>query len=86
MKYSISDHILKRIKQRESAIKEVEECIKYPDQIVSGEKERLIYQKMLPLNGKRKMLRVVVEQKDDSIRAITMYKTSKIKKYWREEV
>ena len=56
-----------------------------PDQIVPGEKGRFIYQKMLPLNGTRKMLRVVVERGDGLMRAITMYRTSKIKKYWKQE-
>ena len=61
------------------------DCLENPDQKVSGYRDRVVYQKILPLNGKRQILRVVIEEKKNALRVVTVYKTSKYEKYWKKE-
>ena len=85
LKYIVTEHTKKRLKKRNIDISELMDCLKRPDQITLGKKGRLIYQKKLPLNGKRKLLRVVVIRNKDLVKAISIYKTSKFDKYWKKE-
>ena len=75
----------KMLTKREIPLSEVMECMKSPEQVISGDQGRFIYQKRLPLNGKRKILRVIVERENENIKTVTAYKTSKFKKYWQQE-
>ncbi len=71
--------------KRGISISEVMECMKSPEQVISGDQGRFIYQTRLPLNGNRKTLRIIVERENENIKAVTAYKTSKFKKYWKQE-
>jgi len=68
-----SDHILSQLIERKIARELVEFVLNSPDEIVPGKKDRIIYQKII---GKE-LARVVTENN----RLITIYLTSKIKKY-----
>ncbi len=83
-KRTIIDHARESLEERNIEISELMDCLESPDQKIAGHMGRLIYQRKLPLNGKRMLLRVVVEENDDSIVVVTVYKTSKFNKYWRK--
>ena len=40
---------------------------------------------MFVFNEKKMLLRVIAERDNESVKAITAYKTGQLKKYWRKE-
>ena len=61
---------------------DVLDTIKYPGQIVIGHKGRKIAQKILQKSGEDGLLRVIFEEKEGILLVITVYWTSKLRKYW----
>ena len=51
-----------------------------PQQIVPNQEGRKAYQSQVEIDGKTYLLRVIVEDNTDVV--ITVYRTSKIQKYW----
>ena len=78
-------HIYERLRKRKILLSEVVDCLEFPDQIVLGDKGRLVYQKVFVFNEKKMLLRVIAERDNESVKAITAYKTSQLKKYWKKE-
>jgi len=76
-KWIWSEHIELRISKRKISKDLVEIAVNEPDEVLPAEKNRLIYQKVV--SGK--LVRVVVE--GDTL--VTVYLTSKIKKYLKGE-
>lgn len=70
-------HFRDQMEEREITTEMVEEALAKPDGVTPGEKNRVIYQKIM--HGK--LLRVVTEGN----RLITVYLTSKTKKYMKGE-
>ena len=68
-----TDHIEMQLVERKISKELVETTLNNPDKVVTGKKNRRIYQKMIG----DKLIRVVAE--GDSL--ITVYLTDKIKKY-----
>lgn len=57
-----------------------------PQQIVLERGSRKAYQsKVVFVDGRRFLLRLIVDDASDPAVVITMYRTSKIEKYWRQE-
>ena len=79
-----SDHARQEMLRRNITQVQIEDVVRNPEQIVSVNLERSIYQSKLELNQKEYLLRVVVDIRGESLTVVTIYKTSKIKKYWRE--
>jgi len=69
------EHFKDQMEEREITMKMVEEALANPDEVAPGQRNRTIYQKVM----KGKLLRVVTEGN----RLITVYLTSKAKKYMR---
>ncbi len=51
-----------------------------PQQIVPNQEGRKAYQSQVEIDGKTYLLRAIVEDNTDVV--ITVYRTSKIQKYW----
>ncbi len=70
---------------RRSIPKEFLESVLFqPQQVVEEEGGRLAYQSQLPFaNGKIYLVRAIVEETEGPPVVITVYRTSKILKYWR---
>ncbi len=79
-----SGHARQEMLRRNITQVQIEDVVRNPEQIVSVNLERSIYQSKLELNQKEYLLRVVVDIRGESLTVVTIYKTSKIKKYWRE--
>ena len=62
----------------------VEETLKHPQQIVRNHGNRKIAQSIYRRDNKDFLLRVVYEQGSEGWVVITIYWTTKIKKYWEE--
>lgn len=87
MKIEISEHAWFEAGRRNISKTEIIEAVEYPDQIVESRKNRIIYQSLLTEkeSNKRVLLRVVSSLYRDSCRVITVYKTTKINKYWKKD-
>jgi ribosome biogenesis protein Nip4 len=78
--YQFSKHFLEQIKLRDINIKEVEETLNKPDNIVM-EVDLTVYQKIISSNNKTYLLRIFVNELKVPNVLITAYKTSKLNKY-----
>ncbi len=84
MKHKLSSHALLKMKIRQISIESIEEVLNKPQQVFSISDERKIFQSKIDSEqGKMYLLRIIVEDVVDPPVVITVYRTGKIKKYWR---
>ncbi|MFN8452781.1 MAG: DUF4258 domain-containing protein [Anaerolineae bacterium] len=76
------EHALKELQRRSIPMSVVMNTLEHPDQVVPNVEDRVAYQKIIEISGKRYLLRVIVENGDT---VVTVYRTSKITKYWSDE-
>jgi hypothetical protein len=63
----------------------VEHVLQNPQQIVAGSKGKKAYQSIIDfMTAKRFLVRVIVADEHDPPVVITVYRTSKVHKYWRK--
>jgi Domain of unknown function (DUF4258) len=80
-----SNHALQEMTRRNILRTVVERVLDSPEQIVPGEENRTIYQSRLDNEeGGVYLIRVIVDIDRDPPLVITVYRTSKVQKYWRE--
>ncbi|MUG99243.1 DUF4258 domain-containing protein [Scytonema sp. UIC 10036] len=85
MRYTISRHARTEIERRGIALSLVGDVLENPQQIVQERNGRKVYQSQVKFdNGKIFLLRVIVADDVDPAVVITVYRTSKIEKYWRQ--
>jgi hypothetical protein len=78
-----SPHARKKIASREISARDVEQTIAQPDAVVSGQPPRQVFVRRYfdAVLQTEMLLRVVVEETPDRFVIVTLYKTSKFKKY-----
>jgi len=78
-----SAHAQKKAAKREISEAEAEQTIARPDSVVPGQPARRIFMRRYldKVLETQMLLRVVVEETDAEIVVVTLYKTSKFKKY-----
>jgi hypothetical protein len=86
--FCIKDHARFQMKRRqisEDQVRQVRQVLTAPQQIIEKEGSRYIYQSklFLPILGKERLFRVVVDTRHEPVEVVTAYRTSKIAKYWR---
>ena len=76
-------HARKKVAAREVSMADIEQTIARPDSIVSGHPPRRIFMRRYfdDVLQSEMLLRVVVEETDAEMAVITLYRTSKFKKY-----
>jgi Domain of unknown function (DUF4258) len=85
MTYKISRHAQIEMERRQISLSLVESVLDNPQQIILEREGRKVYQSKVDFgNGKFFLLRVIVADDIDPKVVITVYRTSKIEKYWRE--
>jgi hypothetical protein len=85
MTYKISRHAQIEMERRQISLSSVESVLDNPQQIIIEREGRKVYQSKVDFgNGKIFLLRVIVADDIDPKVVITVYRTSKIEKYWRE--
>lgn len=82
--FYITLHAQEEVGRRQIDIDVVWTCLRNPDQIVSSQETRVIYQSKIKSGETNYLLRIVVESEATPQRVITVYRTSKIEKYWKE--
>lgn len=87
MEVIFSDHAVFEMKRRQVDEKMIKGVFKSPHQQISSKKGRIIIQgKYLNHHQQKEMLlRIIGRKKGDTFYVTTVYKTSKIEKYWIEE-
>ena len=84
MNFRISNHALEETGKRKIPISFVEEVLENPQQVFPQDEEITVYQSQLDFGkGKLYLLRLFMNTTIDPAVVITIYRTSQIKKYWR---
>jgi type I restriction enzyme M protein len=84
--YRLSSHGLQEMARRGVLRQVVVDILAQPEQVVPGRDNRTIYQSRWDSEeGKTYLVRVVVDEQIDPPVVITVYRTSKVQKYWRAE-
>jgi hypothetical protein len=82
--FRLTDHALGEIAKRRIPLEFVNEILLAPEQIVPERRGRNCYQSRVVFpNGGTYLVRIIVDLKDIPPTVRTVYRTSKIKKYWR---
>jgi hypothetical protein len=84
MEYKFSNHALEEMKKRKVPLSFVESVLENPQQTLQQNEEIIIYQSQIDFGtGKLYLLRVFINVTIDPVVIITVYRTSQIKKYWK---
>lgn len=71
--------------RRDIPVQNVESILNNPEQIVLDASGKKVYQSKVDFKpGKAYLVRVVVSEDGDVPLVVTVYRTSRIEKYWRE--
>ena len=83
----ISDHARFEMDRRQIREEDVRKVALSPEQVVSSSMGRVVHQSRItePSLARAMLLRVVVEERGDTLFVVTAYQTSKVEKYWRPE-
>lgn len=85
MRFEISRHAREEMNRRGISEVVVECILNKPGQIVSEYGDKKAYQSVLEVEaGKYHLVRIIVDDMIDPARVVTVYKTSKVDKYWRK--
>ncbi|PIG93381.1 hypothetical protein [Gloeocapsopsis sp. IPPAS B-1203] len=85
MNFELSIHVYERLEERDIPIQILQILLETPEQILVQEDGTKVYQsRFLAANGKTYLLRAFINDSVDPPRVKSLYKTSKLKKYWRE--
>lgn len=85
IRYVLTHHALYQLRRRRLPIDVVASVLTSP-----GQRERLlpgrdVLQSVTELDGRRYLIRVIVDTDSDPPMVVTAYRTSKIRKYWKAE-
>ena len=84
MNFRFSSHALEEIEKRKIPISLVEVVLENPQQTLQQDEEITVYQSQLAFGtGKHYLLRVFINITIDPAVVATVYRTSQIKKHWR---
>lgn len=84
MNYQLSFHAQEQLEQRDIPLTYLESVLTSPQQVIPQSDGTKVYQSQLDWGtGKVYLLRLVVRDDLEPWRVVTLYKTSKISKYWR---
>ena len=83
MRFRLSKHAVEELQQRSIPRALLDEVMDHPQQIVDEYGGRKAYQSKLDFGGGRIfLLRAIVDDRVDPAVVVTVYRTSKINKYW----
>jgi hypothetical protein len=82
MDFVLTDHADKEARRRQIPLEWIESTMARPEQISSGTNNRKIFQSRVVADGKTYLVRLVVEDWHQPPVVVTVYRTSKIEKYW----
>ncbi|PIU21081.1 MAG: hypothetical protein COT15_04270 [Candidatus Diapherotrites archaeon CG08_land_8_20_14_0_20_34_12] len=75
-------HATNQLLERQINKTVVEQILLKPDQLITDPKGYLIAQKIIAKNGFKFLYRVIFIRQEDCFKVLTVYRTTKIQKYW----
>jgi hypothetical protein len=86
--YRLTDHAQLEMKRRQISAAEVAQALSAPEQVEEVRPGRVVCQSRLEFGmpARTYLLRVFVDVDRQPAEVVTVYRTSKIEKYWREEL
>jgi hypothetical protein len=82
--YRLTDHAREEAERRGIPLAVLQTVMETPGQIIDSHSDRKAYQSKVEIDGKLYVVRAIVEQADP-LTVVTVYRTSKIEKYWSDE-
>ena len=83
MNHELSHHVQQEMQRRGIPLAVVESVLTAPAQIVPEHAGIVCYQSQVEINRKTYLVRVMVNEKTKPPKVVTVYRTSKISKYWK---
>ena len=84
MIYRLSTHARQEMERRGVPLSWVEAILENPDQITPERGTLRAYQSKRDIGGKMYLVRVIVDDNANPTLVVTVYRTTKIEKYWNE--
>lgn len=82
MDYILTDHARNEAQRRLIRPEWIASTMLQPEQVTSGANNRKVYQSRIVADGKAYLIRLIVEDWRQPPVIVTVYRTSKIEKYW----
>lgn len=83
MEFDLSTHVRDEMTRRGIPLAVVESVLKSPSQKVPEHETVICYRSKVDINNKTYLLRVMVNETVSPKKVVTVYRTSKINKYWK---
>ncbi|MEK6804027.1 MAG: DUF4258 domain-containing protein [Nitrospirota bacterium] len=84
MKFYFSKHVQEQLEKRKISKTLIEQVLETPGQTVPEVDNLTCFQSQVTIDGKRYLVRVIVNTTVHPPVVVTAYRTTKIQKYWRE--
>jgi hypothetical protein len=84
VEYVLTEHARVEIQRRQIPVEWIRNVMADPEQIIPGTGARKVYQSRIVADGKTYLVRLVVETWHSPPVIVTVYRSSKIEKYWRK--
>lgn len=84
LNFKLSRHVREEMERRSIPLTMLESVLENPQQVLPERSGKKAYQSQLDFGGdKIFLLRAIVDETVDPAMVVTVYRTSKISKYWR---
>jgi hypothetical protein len=84
MRFKLSIHAKQEMQRRDISLDQVNSIVNSPQQMLTQEDGVKVYQSQIDFpSGKRYLVRIFLNTTVDPAIVVTLYKTSKIQKYWK---
>lgn len=84
MDFVLTDHAEEEARRRQISPAWIESTMVRPEQVVPGLNGRKVFQSRIISDGKTYLVRLVVEDWRQPPVIVTVYRTSKVEKYWSQ--
>lgn len=84
MNFVLTEHAEAEARRRQIPREWIEATMANPEQVTPGTNRRKVFQSRIVADGKTYLVRLVVEDWHQPPVVVTVYRTSKIEKYWRK--
>ncbi len=82
MNFVLTDHAKQEALRRQITLGWIKSTMAQPEQVIPGTNRRKVFQSRIVTDGKTYLVRLVVEDWHQLPVIVTVYRTSKIEKYW----
>ncbi len=81
----ITGHAKTQMRRRGIEIDVVRSILCDPEQLIEVRSGRVVLQSRVDVDNRRQIVRIFVDIDESPVRVVTVYRTSKIDKYWSRE-